>query len=144
MSGPEYGAENTELAGRLAASKKQCQQLEAQVYAQAGELNLLRARFSRYEAALRGSQVTVYTEDRNLRYTSVSNPMLGRPVEAILGHTDEDILPAESAAAIIALKRDALATGKPARAEIAFEDTPRKRWHDIHVEPLRNEAGDIV
>ena len=56
-------------------------------------INLLRARFARYETALRGSQVTVYTQDRNLRYTSLSNPMFGRSIEDILGRTDEEILP---------------------------------------------------
>ena len=61
--------------------------------AQAWELNLLRARFARYETALRGSQVTVYTQDRDLRYTSISNPMFGRSIDDILGRTDEEILP---------------------------------------------------
>ena len=62
------------------------------------ELNLLRARFARYETALRGSQVIVYTQDRNLRYTSISNAMLGRSIEDILGRTDEEILPRRRAA----------------------------------------------
>ena len=52
--------------------------LNDQVATQAWELSLLRARFARYETVLRGSQVTVYTQDRDLRYTSISNPMLGR------------------------------------------------------------------
>ncbi len=68
------GAADTELA-RL---QQECQRLAAQVSAQGWELSLLRARFARYETALRGSQVTVYTQDRDLRYTSISNPMLGR------------------------------------------------------------------
>ena len=74
----------------------------------AAELGLLRARFARYETALRGSQVTVYTQDRDLRYTSISNPMLGRAIDDILGRTDDEILPADSGAAVIALKREAL------------------------------------
>ena len=47
-------------------------------------------RLQRYETALRGSKVTVYTQDRNLRYTSVSNPILGRSVDDTLGHTAGD------------------------------------------------------
>ena len=94
------GATDTELA-RL---RQECQRLEAQVNAQAGELSLLRARFARYETALTGSQVTVYTQDRDLRYTSISNPMLGRAIEDILGHTDEEILPPDGGATIIALE----------------------------------------
>jgi two-component sensor histidine kinase len=140
MASDISGAEGTELA-RL---QQECRRLEAQVNAQASELSLLRARFARYEMALRASQVTVYTQDRELRYTSISNPILGRAIEDILGRSDEEILPPDGGAAVIALKRDALATGQPKRAEVALEDGPGLRWHDLHIEPLRNEAGDIV
>ena len=129
---------------KLAELQKDCQRLQDQLQAQAHELNLLRARFARYETALRGSHVTVCTQDRDLRYTSISNPLLGRSVEEVLGRTDEEILPADGAAAIIALKREALETGEAKRAEFALADGPGVRWHDLHVEPLRNEAGVIV
>ena len=134
------GADDTELV----KLKNECQRLQTQVNAQAWELNLLRARFARYEVALRGSQVTVYTQDRDLRYTSISNPMLGRSIEDILGRTDQEILPADAGAAMIALKREALSTGQPKRAEVAIEGAPGVRWHDLHIEPLRNEAGEVV
>jgi len=125
-------------------SQEECRRLEGQLNAQTWELNLLRARFARYETALRGSQVTVYTQDRDLRYTSLSNPVLGRSIDDILGRTDEELFPTESGATIIALKREALATGQPARAEVCFDSGASARWHDLHVEPLRNEAGDII
>ena len=47
-------------------------------------------------------------------------------------------------AAIIALKREALASGQSKRSEVALEDGSGLRWNDLHIEPLRNEAGDIV
>ncbi len=134
------GLEDAELADL----KKECQQLEGRVSAQAQELNLLRARFARYETALRGSQVTVYTQDSDLRYTSISNPIFGRRIEDILGRTDDEILPPDSAAAITVIKREALASGQAKSAEFVLPDGPSARWHDLHVEPLRNEAGAIV
>lgn len=134
------GAQETELA-RL---EQEHRQLQDQVSAQAWELSLLRARFARYETALRGSQVTVYTQDRNLRYTSISNPMLGRSIEDILGRTDAEILASDGGAAMIAVKREVLASGEAKRAEVPLEDAPGIRWHDLHIEPLRNEAGDVV
>jgi PAS domain S-box-containing protein len=127
----------------VASLRAECRRLEAQVEAQHGELKLLRARFARYETALRGSLVTVYTQDRDLRFTSLSNALLGRPVEDILGRTDADILPG-GGATIVALKHEALASGQPKRAEVSIEEAPGARWHDLHIEPLRNEAGDIV
>src|SRR4249919_2120367 len=133
-------AQETELE-RL---EKENRQLNDQVSAQAWELSLLRTRFARYETALRGSQVTVYTQDRDLRYTSISNPMLGRAIEDILGRTDAEILSPEAGAAMIAVKRAVLASGEAKRAEVPLEDTPGIRWHDLHIEPLRNEAGEVV
>jgi PAS domain S-box-containing protein len=136
MSGPDDA--------KLDALQKQRHQLQEQLDAQSRELNLLRARFARYETALRGSQVIVYTQDRDLRYTSISNPMLGRAIEDILGRTDADILPPDSAAAVMAMKREALAGGQAQSMEIALADGPGVRWHDLHIEPLRNDAGAIV
>jgi PAS domain S-box-containing protein len=129
---------------RRARAEDECHRLEEQINTQARELNLLRARFARYETALRGSQVTVYTQDRDLRYTSLSNPMLGRSIDDILGRTDEELFPSGSGETIIALKREALSSGRSTRAEVCFEDADGGRWHDLHVEPLRNESDDIV
>ena len=101
-------------------------------------------RLRRYETALRGSKVTVYTQDRGLRYTSLSNAFLGRAVDDIIGCTDEQVFPAAAGAALTALKREVLATSQPKRGEVAIEDVVGTRWQDLHVEPLRNEAGEIV
>lgn len=130
--------------GELAKLKRENQRLQDQVNVQSWELGLLRARFARYEAALRGSQVTVYTQDRDLRYTSVSSPMFGRAAKDILGRTDEEILPPENRAAIIAIKHETLASGRSKRAEIAIEDAHGLHWHDLHIEPLRNEQDEIM
>lgn len=133
-------ADTTEL-DRLQA---ECRRLEAQVDAQAWELNLLRARFARYETALRGSHVAVYTQDRDLRYTSISNPLLGRSIDDILGRTDHEVLPPDIRPHVVGLKQDAIASGESRRTEIAIESGHGVRWLDLHVEPLRNDAGDIV
>ena len=133
-------AEDQELV-RLQA---ECRRLQAQLDAQSLDLNLLSARFARYETALRGSQITVYTQDPHLRYTSISNAMLGRSVEDMLGRTDEEILPAALHAVVIGAKREALANGQSQRAEFAVEEARGPRWYDLHIEPLRNDAGDVV
>lgn len=120
------------------------ERLQAQADAQERELNQLRARFARYETALRGSQVTVYTQDRDLRYTSISNGMLGLSVDEILGRTDYEIVPQDGVTALMALKREALTNGQPKRTEVAIEDAGGTRWHDVHIEPLRNDGQEIV
>ena len=128
----------------LQDAQAECRRLEEQIAAQKMELDLLRARFARYEIALHGSKVIVYTQDRDLHYTSISHSMLGRSIDDILGRTDHDILPTKSCSAIVSLKREVLVSGQPKQAEMAVEEQPGIRWYDLHIEPLCNEDGDIV
>ncbi len=144
MARDNQAANATESANPRDELEERCRQLEAQVKSQAFELSLLRGRFLRYETALRGSNIVVYTQDLNLRYTSISHPMLGHSIADILGRTDEDILPAEAGSRVAALKREALATGESKRTEIAFDGSRRVCWHDLHIEPLHNDTGEII
>src|ERR1700730_16918218 len=61
----------------------------------------LRAAVQRYETALRGSNVTVFTQDSDLIYTSVRGPRFGRHVEEIIGRSDDEILSQPSRKAVI-------------------------------------------
>ena len=121
--------------------KADIERLRERLDAQNADFSELKSHFARYETALRGSKVTVFTQDRDLRYTSVSNPFCGRTVERILGCTDDELFPGRSGAAMVALKRAALGNGQPARGEVLVEDFATERWFDLHVEPLRNPAG---
>jgi PAS domain S-box-containing protein len=98
----------------------------------------------RYETALRGSNVTVFTQDRDLRYTSCSNTMFGLEVEEILGRTDEEILPPESRGPVVTLKREVMQEGQPADSETRVDLGSTVRWYDIHMEPLRDPGGGIA
>ena len=48
----------------------------------------------RYEFALRGSNVAVFTQDTDLRYSSVSKPLFGFDIDAMHGKTDAELLAA--------------------------------------------------
>ncbi|MFL5097672.1 MAG: HWE histidine kinase domain-containing protein [Xanthobacteraceae bacterium] len=98
----------------------------------------------RYETALRGSNVTVFTHDRDLRYTSISNPLFGRDVREIVGYIDSEIVPAENLAAIAALKQAALDSGLPKDGEVRVNEGAGIRWYDLHIEPVRDAAGTVA
>ena len=98
----------------------------------------------RYETAMRGSNITMFTQDRDLRYTSISNPMFGRSVQDIVGRTDDDIIAAENRGPIVALKREALETGTPRDGEVRIQNDTAVHWFDLHIEPLRDVPGQIV
>jgi PAS domain S-box-containing protein len=104
----------------------------------------LRNALHRYEIALRGSNVTVFTQDRNLRYTSISNAFMGRRVDQIVGLTDDDVIPVSDRAAIAQLKQQALSTGEPVDAELRLKGPAASRWFDFHIEPLRDAEGRVV
>lgn len=98
----------------------------------------------RFEMALRGSKVAIFTQDCALRYTSVSKPLYGNPVEKVLGASDADLLSADEAKAADAIKREVVEIGEARRGEIEVGEAGVQRWYDLHVEPLRDLSGTIV
>lgn len=104
----------------------------------------LRNALHRYEIALRGSNVTVFTQDRDLRYTSISNAFLSRRVDQIIGLTDEDVVPVSDRKTIVDLKKQALSSGEPVDAELRLKGPAASRWYDFHFEPLRDAEGRVV
>lgn len=98
----------------------------------------------RYEMALRGSNVAIFTQDRDLRYTSVSKPLFGFPVEQVLGSTDGDLLGEARAQSLTLLKRESLAASASRKGETEVEEGGRKYWYDIQIEPLRDLSGTTV
>lgn len=98
----------------------------------------------RYELALRGSNVAIFTQDRDLRYTSVSKPLFGLPVEQVLGANDADLLGEIRSQTLSLLKREALAETQPRKGEMEVEEDGVPRWYDLHIEPLRDLSGATV
>ncbi len=96
----------------------------------------------RYEVALRGSHVAVFTQDTALRYTSVSKPLFGLEPELMRGRTDTELLP--TAADIVALKSEILKEGAPRDAELRVESGKSLFWYDVHIEPMRDVTGNLI
>ncbi|MEA2935585.1 MAG: hypothetical protein QOD74_2231 [Variibacter sp.] len=116
-------------------------ELERRVADRTKELTLIKAQ---YETALRGSHVTVFTQDADLRYTAVTNPFLGRSVEEFLGRSDEEVLPDENRSTILALKHRAREAGAAQKRDVRLRDGETDRWFDFHVEALRDARGETI
>ncbi|MGB6948476.1 MAG: HWE histidine kinase domain-containing protein [Methyloceanibacter sp.] len=117
------------------------QQLEERVEARTKELAEAKQRF---EIALRGSPITVFSQDRDLRYVWVHNPPAGLDAADLVGKTDEEVLPAEAAGPIMAAKRRAMETGESQTVESTFELSGRGRSFYLLIEPLRDDCGEMV
>lgn len=105
----------------------------------------LRTTVQRYELALRDAHVTVFSQDRTLTYTSITNPFGSLSVDDIIGRSDETLLAAAGRDVVMALKQRCLETGTPQQGEceLAFGGDG-VHWYEFHIEPLRDVAGEIT
>lgn len=117
------------------------QQLEARVEERTTELAQAKQRF---EIALRGSPISVFSQDKDLRFTWAHNLPAGLKPGDLIGKTDADIFPSEAANKIIAAKRKAMETETSQELETDFELYRRERSFYFLIEPMTDEAGAIV
>ncbi|MCJ7622705.1 MAG: PAS domain S-box protein, partial [Anaerolineaceae bacterium] len=104
----------------------------------------LRQSEERFRVALENSQIVVFNQDQELRYTWVYNPNLGLDPIAILGKTDADLLPVEDATRLTEIKRRVLETGVPTREEVRTTIDGQAFFYDLVVEALRDASGTIT
>ena len=97
----------------------------------------------RFRVALKDSPITVFNQDRDLRYTWIYNPQSYWQVEAI-GKTDAEIVGAKKAESLIGLKRRVLKTGVAMREDVVIPQDGKNRAFDITIEPLFGADGSVV
>jgi two-component sensor histidine kinase len=93
---------------------------------------------------LRGSPISVFSQDRDMRFTWVHNPPTGVSPAILLGKTDADIMPPAAAESIMAAKRQVMKTGEARELEANFELFGRKRSFYLLIEALRAETGEVL
>lgn len=98
----------------------------------------------RFRLALENTPIAVYSMDCNLRYTWVYNSRRNFKPENLIGKTDGELVGLAQAARFTAVKRKVITSGKPVRAEIAVEDGENAGIYLLHLEPLKDEHGNII
>lgn len=106
--------------------------------------NKLRESEGRFRIGLENAQVTVFTLDRDLRYTWISNSVYGLTPEQLIGRRDEDLLAPDEAAEMTALKRQVLQTGNRIQKELQFKNKDLSFRFLVTCEPLRDERGAVT
>lgn len=104
----------------------------------------LQLSLERFRIALENSPIVVFNQDRELRYTWIYNPQLGKKPEEILGKTDADLMHLDDAAKLTEIKQRVLLTGKGVREEVHASKTGEISYYDLTVEPLWNDESEIV
>lgn len=100
------------------------------------------AYWSRCEAALIGSRITVAASDMDGRYTWLFNAPAELPPD-LAGKLDSDALPPEAAAALSHAKQSALANGEPVNIELELVGERGPRWFSASVRP-HFERGRVI
>jgi PAS domain S-box-containing protein len=103
----------------------------------------LRHNEERFRVALMDSPITVFNQDRDLRYTWIYNPHRYCQQD-VLGKTDEEVLGKKKAAVLTALKTRVLKSGTSAREDVVIQVNDSSYVFDITVEPLFDTRGNIV
>jgi PAS domain S-box-containing protein len=103
----------------------------------------MRRNEERFRVALKDSPITVFNQDRDLRYSWIYNPQTYWQQDAI-GKTDAEIIGAKKAASLTELKGRVLKTGVALRQEVVIPHNGQSYAFDITVEPLFDVAGKVV
>ena len=90
------------------------------------------------------SPTTVCGQDRDLRITWAYSPVYGRDPRNALGRSDADLLPADEAAQVSAIKRRVLEDGTPEQQMIMLTVDDRATPHHLHVAPLRDQGDAVI
>ncbi len=105
---------------------------------------VLRESEEKLRIAIAGLNSSVFTQDKNLRFTWAFNPSSGFDKESLLGKTDADLHPPTEVSPVIKMKKRVLKTGVSERCELSLTVGKMGHVFEVIVEPLRNVSGDIV
>lgn len=98
---------------------------------------------ARLGTALKLSELLIFHQDRQLRYTWIANPTLGLTAQGLIGRCDEDVLGKDEARPLTTLKRRVLRTGYGERQEVWVARNGQSGCFDLIVEPDRGTDGKI-
>jgi PAS domain S-box-containing protein len=105
----------------------------------------LRRTEERFRVALASSDITVFEQDAEGRYTWIFNPPQGYRAADVLGKVNDDLVGPEEAARVNALDRAVLLSGDRVHEEIQFSRPGGETRHFLlSQEPLRDASGAIV
>ena len=104
---------------------------------------IVRHNEERFRVALKDSPITVFNQDRTLRYTWLYNPQLHWQHD-VIGKTDDEIIGSKRAAAFNQLKKRVLESGVGMREEVAIPSNGTSHVFDVTIEPLMDDQKEVI
>ena len=93
-----------------------------------------------YEHLLGMTKTIVYTQDKNLTYTSIASIQPDFQFSAMVGKKDADFFSEEDAAKLEKIKKEVLLKGKSLRENIPLKIGNTQRFYDLMVRPLYKDG----
>jgi PAS domain S-box-containing protein len=106
-------------------------------------LQALRESEERFRLSLKNAPVTVAAQDRELRFLWAYNQRTVDP-QLVVGKTDWDIFPPDTAESLVALKRQALDTEQEIRQQLWVGSAGQQMFIDLCLVPMRDSAGQVT
>jgi hypothetical protein len=94
--------------------------------------------------ALRALGLVVAEVDRDLRYVWIDNPHPDFDPGSVIGKRDDQLIPAQEAAGIMALKKEVIASGVPATRVLEFHRSEGPRRYNISAVPVKDSSGAVT
>jgi two-component sensor histidine kinase/PAS domain-containing protein len=94
--------------------------------------------------ALLGSTITVFRQDRELRYTWIFNEPPHTTQLDFIGRTDAEIYAADVAFAVSEVKKRAMATGEEQSSEVNIRSPHGARWYYLRSQPDYDTDGRTI
>jgi PAS domain S-box-containing protein len=100
----------------------------------------------RFRFTTEATGITLFNQDRDLRYTWVDNVIPGSSSSDVIGKTDLQLLNnIEDLSQLVQAKRHVLKMGEGTRLELVdLRPDGTRQYHEVVLEPIRDEAGDVV
>jgi two-component sensor histidine kinase/CHASE3 domain sensor protein len=117
------------------------QNLEARVARRTQDLGEAKRRF---ELATKAAGVTVFVQDRDLRYLWVNQVFHSIAPDALVGKTDDELVPPHLAAVLGRKKRAVIETGEPAELEVHLAFADLDAWYDISLIANHDSNGRVT
>ncbi len=132
-----------QVADRTAALEDQRLWLEREILERKRAEHALRESEERLHLAVRSAPITLFSQDRTLRYTWVFNPPAGIHIEQLIGRTDAELF-GDDDPGLAPFKQQVLDTGRRAQREVNVSIGGASRSFNVAAEPLRDRKGAII
>lgn len=94
--------------------------------------------------ALQALGLVVAEVDHELRYVWIDNPHPDFEANAVVGKRDDELMPEEEAAGLMALKRDVIRTGVVTTRVLDFNRSDGPRRYTVSAVPIVDASGRIT